>query len=207
MTWKSWNLVWIFQFWHMTWKFHDLNLCKIHVMFQHGKKIKPGQITWNSHGIQCQFRWQTAVDFWREMTWNFHENTYIFYWVFLWFTRKNLWGIFFVIGLYKIWHGFPWKFHVILYHKSTAVWPKLTPNSMTIPRHLSRFYLFSMKKHDMDFGQVRVMEFPWHLLRKWWDFHWIWSHFWPNLRQKDTGKSQSHFWQGCSIVTWLYSLL
>ena len=33
--------------------------------------------------------------------------------------------------------------------------------------HLSRFYLFSMMEHDMDFGQVRVMEFPWHLLRKW----------------------------------------
>ena len=55
-------------------------------------------------------------------------------------------------------------------HKSTAVWSKLTPNSMTTPCHLSRFYLFSMLKHDMDFGQVQVMEFPWHLLRKWWDF-------------------------------------
>ena len=47
-----------------------------------------------------------------------------------------------------------------------AVWSKSTPNSMTIPRHLSRLYLFSMLEHDMDFGQVQVMEFPWHLLRK-----------------------------------------
>ena len=41
---------------------------------------------------------------------------------------------------------------------------------MTIPCHLSRCYLFSMLKHDMDFGQVEVMEFPWQLLRKCWDF-------------------------------------
>ena len=51
-----------------------------------------------------------------------------------------------------------------------AVWTKFTINSMTIPRHLSRFYLFSMPDSDMDFGQVQVMECPWHLLRKWWDF-------------------------------------
>ena len=41
-----------------------------------------------------------------------------------------------------------------------AVWSKSTPNSMTIPCHLSRFYLFSMLEHDMDFGQAQVMEFP-----------------------------------------------
>ena len=41
---------------------------------------------------------------------------------------------------------------------------------MTFPCHLSTLYLFSMPHNDMDFGQVRVMEFPWHLLRKWWDF-------------------------------------
>ena len=51
-----------------------------------------------------------------------------------------------------------------------AVWSKSTPNSMTIPCHLSRVYLFSMLEHDMDFGQVQVMECPRHLLRKWWDF-------------------------------------
>ena len=45
-----------------------------------------------------------------------------------------------------------------------AVWSKSTPNSMTFPCHLSRFYLFSMLDHDMDFGQV--MEFPGHSLRK-----------------------------------------
>ena len=42
---------------------------------------------------------------------------------------------------------------------------KLTPNSMTIPCYLSRFHLFSMLEHDKDFGQVQVMEFPWHLLK------------------------------------------
>ena len=68
-----------------------------------------------------------------------------------------------------------------------AVWSKLTASSMTIPCHLSRFYLFSMLKHDIDFGGVQVMEFPWPLLRKWWDFHRIWFHFQtrPNCRQKD----------------------
>ena len=55
-------------------------------------------------------------------------------------------------------------------HKSTVVWFKLTPKSMAIPCHLSWFYLFSMLEHDMDFGQVQVMEFPWHLPRKWWGF-------------------------------------
>ena len=47
-----------------------------------------------------------------------------------------------------------------------AVWSKSTPIPMTIPCHLSGFYLFSMLEHDMDFGQVQVMEFSWHLLRK-----------------------------------------
>ena len=65
-------------------------------------------------------------------------------------------------------------------HKLRAVWCKSTPNSMTIPCHLSRFYLLSMFKHDMDFRQVQVMEFPWHLPRKRWDFHRIWDHFQPN---------------------------
>jgi len=48
----------------------------------------------------------------------------------------------------------------------------------------------------MDFEQVQVMEFPQDLLRKWWDFHPIWSHFRPNCRQKDMRKSQSHFLHG-----------
>ena len=87
-------------------------------------------------------------------------------------------------------------FHGISRHKSTKVWSTLTPNSMTIPCHLSRFYLCSMKKHDMDFGQVQVMEFTWYLLRKWWDFHRIWCHFLPNCRQGDMRKSASHFLQG-----------
>ena len=56
-------------------------------------------------------------------------------------------------------HGFLWSSQVISRPESTAVWPKLTPNSMTISCHSSRFYLFSMLRHDMDFGQFQVMEF------------------------------------------------
>ena len=32
-----------------------VNLSKIHVMFMHGKQLKPGYMTWNSHGIWGQF--------------------------------------------------------------------------------------------------------------------------------------------------------
>ena len=73
---------------------------------------------------------------------------------------------------------------------------KLTPSSMAIPCNLYRFYLLPMMEHGMDFGQVQVMGFIWHLLRKWWDFHWIRSHFRPNCNQKDMRKSMSHFLQG-----------
>jgi len=62
-----------------------------------------------------------------------------------------------------------------------------------------------MLEHEMDFGQVQFMEFPWHLSRKWWDFHRIWSHFRPNCRQKDRRKSMSHFLQGSYRI--LYRLL
>ena len=72
---------------------------------------------------------------------------------------------------------------------------KSKPNSMTIPCHLSRFYLFSMLKHDMDFGQVHVMEFPWHLLRKFWDFHWTWCHFGPTAVRK-TWENPCHIFTG-----------
>ena len=40
---------------HMPWKFFNLDSSKIHVMFEHGEPIKPGQMTWNSHGISCPF--------------------------------------------------------------------------------------------------------------------------------------------------------
>ena len=49
--------------------------------------------------------------------------------------------------------------HFISQLDSTAVWSKSTPNSMTIPCHSSRFYLFSMLKYDMDFAQVQVIDF------------------------------------------------
>ena len=97
-----------------------------------------------------------------------------------------------------MWRGFSWKFHVtpISRHNSTWWWFGLSWHQT--PCHLSRFYLFSMLEHDMDFGQGQVMEFPWHLLRTWRDFHRIWSHFRtkPNWCQKDIRKPISHFWQG-----------
>ena len=74
-------------------------------------------------------------------------------------------------------HQIPWRFHVIY------------PGFLFLP----------MLEHDMDFGWVQVMEFPWHLPRKWWDFHWILYHFRnkPNCRQKDLRKYKvSHFLQG-----------
>ena len=53
------------------------------------------------------------------------------------------------------------------------------------------FIFLRMLKHDKDFEQVQVMEFPWHLLRKCWDFHRIWSHFRPN-RQPKTWENPCH---------------
>ena len=69
-------------------------------------------------------------------------------------------------------HGNSMSFHIVTWHKSTAVcvWSKSTLNSMSIPRHFPRFYLFSMLKHDttwiLHFTQVQVMEFPRHFPRK-----------------------------------------
>ena len=104
-----------------------------------------------------------------------------------------------------MWRGFSWKFSVISCHKLTVVWFKLTPNFMTIVWHWSRLHSFSMLNHDIDFRGVQVMEFPWHLLRKWWDFHRIWSHFQPNCSQKDKNKSLPHFLQGKLIKKFGFS--
>ena len=52
----------------------------------------------------------------------------------------------------------------------------------------------------MDFGKVQVMEFAWHLLRKWWDFHRIWCHSRPNCRRIEMRKFLSHFLQGMNLV-------
>ena len=86
-------------------------------------------------------------------------------------------------------------------------WSKATLNSMIIPCHLSRFYLSSMEKQDMDFGQVQVMEFLWHLLRNWWDFHRIWCHFQRNCGQRVLKKSVSHFLQDSSFIKYNISEL
>ena len=60
-------------------------------------------------------------------------------------------------------NGDSMSFHVVTNWQQFG--PNLKPISMTIPCHLSRFYLFFMLEHDMDFGQVQVMEFSWHFLR------------------------------------------
>ena len=89
-------------------------------------------------------------------------------------------------------HGNSMTFHA----KIDAVWSKSIQNFVNMPCYLCGYNLFSTLEHDMDFTQVQVMEFPWHLLRKLWDFHRIWCHFRPNCRQKDMKKSASHFLQG-----------
>ena len=61
--------------------------------------------------------------------------------------------------------------------------------------------------HDMDLTQVWVLEFPWHLLRQWWDFHRIWFDFQANCREKDMRKSVSHFLTGNKLPKWKYSQL
>ena len=101
-----------------------------------------------------------------------------------------------------MWHG--WILMEIPCHFSSqldlvAVWSKSTSNFMTIPCNLSRFYLFSMLEHDMDFGYGQVMEFPWHLLRKWWDFPCGFGLiFWPNQTAvKRTWENPRHiFYRG-----------
>ena len=53
-----------------------------------------------------------------------------------------------------------------------------------------------MFKDDMDFGQVQVMEFPWHLVRKKWDFQGVLDcHFLSNCSQKDMEKAVLHILQ------------
>ena len=106
-----------------------------------------------------------------------------------------------------MWRGFSLKFHVISCYKSTAIRSKSTPNSMTIPCHLSRFYLFSMLKHDMDFGQGQVMEFLRHLVRKWWDFHRIWCNFRIKLPSKRRGKiAVTFFTRTFRLLLWWWLL-
>ena len=44
---------------------------------------------------------------------------------------------------------------------------KFHDHSMSFKQVLFVFHA----KHDMDFTKVEIMEFPWYLLRKSWDFH------------------------------------
>ena len=57
------------------WKFYDLYLSKIHVMFEHGKQLKPGQMTWNSHEIGCEYgpNWIRFVTWWESMEFSWHS--------------------------------------------------------------------------------------------------------------------------------------
>ena len=75
-------------------------------------------------------------------------------------------------------------------------WSKLTRNSMNIPCHLYRFYLLSMRKHDMDFGQIQVMEFSWHLLRKWWDFPFGFGLIFDQTAVENRGENPCTFFTG-----------
>ena len=52
---------------------------------------------------------------------------------------------------------------VISCQNLTAIASKSAPNSMTMySMSFIQVYLLSMQHYDIDFGQVQVMEFPWH---------------------------------------------
>ena len=46
----------------------------------------------------------------------------------------------------KMWYWFSRKFHLISSHNLVTVWSNLTPNSMTIPCHLSRLFVFNAQR-------------------------------------------------------------
>ena len=135
-------------------------------------------MTWNSHGIWCWFGSNChQVKLWREVI------------EFPWESLSHF---------YKEWLKDHLKNCIFLSQIDlVAVWSKSTPNSMTIPCHLSRFYLSSMQKTwhgfwassshgiSMEFAK-KMMGFP---VR-------IWSHFRPNCPQKDKKETLPHFLQG-----------
>ena len=100
-----------------------------------------------------------------------------------------------------MWHGFSWKFHVLSFHKSTAVCPN--PHQIPWPFNViyPGFICFACSNMTWIFCKFK-MKFPWYLRRKWWDFHRIWSHFrnQPNCCQKDMRKSMSHVLQGYTVL-------
>jgi len=74
-------------------------------------------------------------------------------------------------------HQIPWRFHVI------------------------DLCLFSMLGHDMDFGQVQVREFPWRLLRKWWDFRCGFDLIFDQTVVKNTWGNPCHiFYRGVIFI-------
>ena len=101
-------------------------------------------------------------------------------------------------------------FHVTPISRHNSTWWQFGPNPHKIPWQFHVIYpcfiYFPCWNMTWILGRVYVMEFPWHLLRKWWDFHRIWSHFWtrPNCRGKDMRKSLSQFLQG-SLTNYLLS--
>ena len=135
-------------------------------------------MTWNCHGIRCQFRWQTVVDLLWEMTSNFHDSPCQIFLMFPVFLCKpckkcdtsshgNSIHMSFLVtnGLQfgQNPHQIPWQFHVIYI------------GSICFPCWNMTWILDKFKSWP----------FPWHLLRKWWDFHRIWCHSRPNCCQKD----------------------
>ena len=135
----------------MPWKFHDSNLSKARIMFQHGKQVKPGWMTWNSHGIDVNFD-QTAIKSscdgklaWHGISMRIHVTFFIGYeWmVYSWWKHQLNYLIITCLSNtipIKMWQGFSWKYHVISRHKSTAVRSKSTPNSMTCSQILLVFH-------------------------------------------------------------------
>ena len=71
----------------------------------------------------------------------------------------------------------PWSFRVTYQRQFGRNWHQIPWHWPFHVIYVSRLCLFSMLKHDMDFTQGQVMELPWHLLRKWWNFHRIRFHF------------------------------
>ena len=94
-------------------------------------------------------------------------------------------------------HGLSWKFiyfisridgSLVQRHQIPWLFRIIYPGCICFPSHLKTWNGFLTSSN--------VMEFPWYLLRKLYDFHRIWCHCWPNFSQKDMRKSASHFLQG-----------
>ena len=115
-----------------------------------------------------------------------NDETYTFFHIPLFFPVKNV----------------TWILEEISRHNSTWWQFGRNPHQIPSPYHViyPGFICFPCSNMARILKEVNFMEFSWHLLRKWWDFHRIWSHFQPNCRQKDMRKSLSHFLRGSQKI-------